>query len=311
MDQKWKRALAALGIGAALTLGTAALDGGIVRVSSLLHVRNAPSVTATVRGKLQGGDSVTLYAREGDWWRIGYADGEGYVHAAYIEERHLPVRYVRTNGSALRVRAAPDTTATIIDRLPHASAVLILGVEDNFAKVQLADARIGYVSRDYLVIAAPTGGGDDAVALTLPSYKQYDSRWASRCLPGSGEKLSTHGCAVTALAMAESYRTGSAVLPTDILAVARFTSSGAIYWPAAYTWGGTDLDTIRTALQSGKPVILHAKKTNGSTHFAVVYGYDRGGTTASDFRVFDPGSASRTTLADLLAMYPYLVKTLY
>lgn len=311
MDQKWKRALAALGMGAALTLGTAALDGGIVRVNSALHVRTAPAVTATVRAKLRGGDSVTLYARSGDWWRIGYVDGEGYVHAAYIEERHLPVRYVRTSGSALRVRAAPDTTAAVIDRLPHASAVLILGVEGNFAKVQLADTRIGYVSRDYLVIAAPTGGGDDAVELPLPSYKQYDSRWASRRLPGSGEKLSTHGCAVTALAMAESHRTGSAVLPTDILAAARFTSSGAIYWPAAYTWGDAELDTIRTALQGGKPVILHVKKANGSTHFAVAYGYDGGGATASAIRILDPGSASRTTLADLLAEYPHLVKTLY
>ena len=310
MHANLKRALAALGVGAVLTLSAAALDGGTVRVRSALNVRAAPTTASAVRGKLQSGRSVTLYERSGDWWRIGYAGGIGYVYAAYIEEEHLPVRYVRTGGGNLRVRAAATTASAVVDSLPDASAVLILGVEGNFAKIRLPDERTGYVSRDYLVIAAPTAGGD-AVSLAVPSYKQYDSRWASLRLPGSGEKISTHGCAVTALAMAESYRTGETVLPGDILASAQFTGSGAVYWPAAYTWGDSSLATVYAALGSGKPVIVHVQKASGSTHFAVVCGFTGGALDAASFRILDPGSERRTTLADLLAVYPTLVKTLY
>ena len=310
MNQNWKRMLAALGASAVLTLGAAALDGGTVRVNSALNVRSAPTTASAVRGKLQAGRSVTLYERSGNWWRIGYAGGSGYVYAAYIEEQHLAVRYVRTYGGNLHVRAAASTASAVIDSLPNTSAVLILGVEGNFAKVLLPDERTGYVSRDYLVIAAPTVGSD-AVALAVPSYKQYDSRWASRRLPGSGEKLSTHGCAVTALAMAESYRTGETVTPTDILAAEQFTANGAIYWPTTYTWGDASLATVRAALLAGKPVILHVQKPNGSTHFVTVYGFTGGALDAANFRILDPGSESRTTLADLLAVYPNIVKTLY
>lgn len=310
MNQNWKRMLAALGASAVLTLGAAALDGGTVRVNSALNVRSAPTTASAVRGKLQAGRSVTLYERSGNWWRIGYAGGSGYVYAAYIEEQHLAVRYVRTYGGNLHVRAAASTASAVIDSLPNTSAVLILGVEGNFARVLLPDERTGYVSRDYLVIAAPTVGSD-AVALAVPSYKQYDSRWASRRLPGSGEKLSTHGCAVTALAMAESYRTGETVTPTDILAAERFTAKGAIYWPTTYTWGDASLATVRAALLAGKPVILHVQKPNGSTHFVTVYGFTGGALDAANFRILDPGSESRTTLADLLAVYPNIVKTLY
>ena len=220
------------------------------------------------------------------------------------------MRYVRTYGGNLHVRAAASTASAVIDSLPNTSAVLILGVEGNFARVLLPDERTGYVSRDYLVIAAPTVGSD-AVTLAVPSYKQYDSRWASRRLPGSGEKLSTHGCAVTALAMAESYRTGETVTPTDILAAERFTANGAIYWPTTYTWGDASLATVRAALLAGKPVILHVQKANGSTHFVTVYGFTGGALDAANFRILDPGSESRTTLADLLAVYPNIVKTLY
>lgn len=310
MNQNWKRMLAALGASAVLTLGAAALDGGTVRVNSALNVRSAPTTASAVRGKLQAGRSVTLYERSGNWWRIGYAGGSGYVYAAYIEEQHLAVRYVRTYGGNLHVRAAASTASAVIDSLPNTSAVLILGVEGNFARVLLPDERTGYVSRDYLVIAAPTVGSD-AVTLAVPSYKQYDSRWASRRLPGSGEKLSTHGCAVTALAMAESYRTGETVTPTDILAAERFTANGAIYWPTAYTWGDASLATVRAALLAGKPVILHVQKANGSTHFVTVYGFTGGALDAANFCILDPGSESRTTLADLLAVYPNIVKTLY
>ena len=310
MNQNWKRMLAALGASAVLTLGAAALDGGTVRVNSALNVRSAPTTASAVRGKLQAGRSVTLYERSGNWWRIGYAGGSGYVYAAYIEEQHLAVRYVRTYGGNLHVRAAASTASAVIDSLPNTSAVLILGVEGNFARVLLPDERTGYVSRDYLVIAAPTVGSD-AVALAVPSYKQYDSRWASRRLPGSGEKLSTHGCAVTALAMAESYRTGETVTPTDILAAEQFTANGAIYWPTTYTWGDASLATMRAALLAGKPVILHVQKPNGSTHFVTVYGFTGGALDAANFRILDPGSESRTTLVDLLAVYPNIVKTLY
>lgn len=310
MNQNWKRMLAALGASAVLTLGAAALDGGTVRVNSALNVRSAPTTASAVRGKLQAGRSVTLYEKSGNWWRIGYAGGSGYVYAAYIEEQHLAVRYVRTYGGNLHVRAAASTASAVIDSLPNTSAVLILGVEGNFARVLLPDERTGYVSRDYLVIAAPTVGSD-AVALAVPSYKQYDSRWASRRLPGSGEKLSTHGCAVTALAMAESYRTGDTVTPTDILAAEQFTANGAIYWPTTYTWGDASLATVRAALLAGKPVILHVQKPNGSTHFVTVYGFTGGALDAANFRILDPGSESRTTLADLLAVYPNIVKTLY
>lgn len=310
MNQNWKRMLAALGASAVLTLGAAALDGGTVRVNSALNVRSAPTTASAVRGKLQAGRSVTLYERSGNWWRIGYAGGSGYVYAAYIEEQHLAVRYVRTYGGNLHVRAAASTASAVIDSLPNTSAVLILGVEGNFARVLLPDERTGYVSRDYLVIAAPTVGSD-AVTLAVPSYKQYDSRWASRRLPGSGEKLSTHGCAVTALAMAESYRTGETVTPTDILAAEQFTANGAIYWPTTYTWGDASLATVRAALLAGKPVILHVQKANGSTHFVTVYGFTGGALDAANFRILDPGSESRTTLVDLLAVYPNIVKTLY
>ena len=139
MNQNWKRMLAALGASAVLTLGAAALDGGTVRVNSALNVRSAPTTASAVRGKLQAGRSGTLYEKSGNWWRIGYAGGSGYVYAAYIEEQHLAVRYVRTYGGNLHVRAAASTASTggigapVSVRLPVMSPVSLTTPRRNLA----------------------------------------------------------------------------------------------------------------------------------------------------------------------------------
>ena len=315
MNPKLIRTLAAAGIAAGLAavsaLGASALDGGVVRVNTALNIRSAPSTSSAVKGKLESGRTVTLYDAVGDWWRIGYRDGgSGYVHAAYIEELHLPIRYVKTLGSNLNVRSAPSTSSAIIGKVADRSAVLILGVEGNFAKILFDGERVGYVSRDYLVIAAPEETGTRAISLEVPSYKQGDSRWASKRLPGSGERLSSHGCAVTALAMTESYRTGRTITPADILSSMSFTSSGAIYWPEIYQKESGTYESIYRRLAAGSPVILHAVKSNGSSHFVVIYGFSGGALEPKHFLIHDPGTDTRKTLADFLAVYPNIVKTL-
>ena len=60
----------------------------------------------------------------------------------------------------------------------------------------------------------------------------------------------------------------------------------------------------------GKPVIVHAKNSSGG-HFAVVYGFSGGKLEAKNFKIADPGSATRKTLADLYAAYPIGVKMLW
>lgn len=292
-------------------LCSAALDGGTVRVNTVLNVRAAPSTSAEIEDRLECGRTVTLYDEVGDWWRIGYRGGDnGYVHSAYIERLNLPVRYVKTRGSNLNVRRAPSVAAAIIGKVADRSALPILGVEGDFAKVLFEGERVGYVSRDYLVVAAPDASAANEILLAVPAYKQGDSRWASKRLPGSGERLSTHGCAVTALAMTESFRTGDTVTPTDILSSMKFTSSGAIYWPEFYFKESGTYESVYRRLLEGHPVIFHAVKSSGGSHFVVVYGFLGGALEPENFLIHDPGAGTRHTLADFLAVYPTAVKSL-
>jgi hypothetical protein len=94
-----------------------------------------------------------------------------------------------------------------------------------------------------------------------------------------------------------------------------YTSGGAVYWPTNYsiiTSSEGYLEKIYNALQSGKPVIVGAKKSNGSQHYVVVTGVNATSTlTNASFIINDPGSSTRTTLAQFFAAYPNYYKMLY
>jgi Tol biopolymer transport system component len=70
------------------TTGTSAVPGGLAGqvTGEHLNVRRAPGVDQTVIGSLSAGSAITVTGRsaEGQWLRIGWAGGEGWVATPYV-----------------------------------------------------------------------------------------------------------------------------------------------------------------------------------------------------------------------------------
>lgn len=64
--------------------GVEGRSSGVVTASAL-NVRSAPSAGSSALGKLAQGDRVTILATTGDFYRISFAGGEGYVAAQYVQ----------------------------------------------------------------------------------------------------------------------------------------------------------------------------------------------------------------------------------
>ncbi len=298
--------LAALTLTATLAIGATAADGGIVDVDTRLNVRSMPSTSAAVKAKLWDGQVITLHEKSGDFFYAEYAPNSfGYVSADYVKELGLESATVTLSYGTLNVREGASTSTKVKDSLKNGDSVLILGTYGDFCKILYKGNTVGYAAKAYLSV----GKGDrKAISLSVPSYKQQN--YSSLRLPGSGESVATHGCAVTSLAMTESFRTGKTVTPKTVITNEKFTSNGALYWPSVYTYGGSSLAAVYDKLAAGKPVIVHVKKSSGSAHFAVIYGFSGGDLAEKNFKILDPGSTTRKTLADLYKDYPVFVKTL-
>lgn len=281
--------------------------GAVTTAGGSLNVRTQPSTASPTAASLKKGSYITLHSRSGDWWKVEYDKGRfGYCHANYITVVQGTAVSVNIRSGSLNVRSGPGTQYGKAASLYAGENVLLLSTSGGWSRILYHGTKTGYVSSQYL------SGYFRPVSLSVPNFKQTDSRWADKMVGDSGKPFSQIGCATTAVAMMESARQGRTIYPDVMSRQLRYTPSGDLYWPSHYT-ASTDpsgyLERIYQKLTQGKPVLLGMKNAYGSQHFVVVTGFTGGDTlTAGRFTIHDPGTYSRTNLQQLRDGYPTFYK---
>ncbi len=288
--------------------------GLVATQSTALNVRSKASSSSAVVSSLAKGSYVTLVRESGSWWYVEYDHGKyGYCHGDYIQVvSNSYAAFVNTASSSLNVRAGAGTSYEIQERLPKGTGVVVMSQAGDWFYILYHGTELGYVSASYL--KGYSGSQTYApISLSTQDYKQYDARWASVQLGNSGKNIAAAGCLTSALAIVESYRTGSAVTPAAMAGSLSYTSDGSLYWPSRYAFTTVSpLPELYRLLQQGKPVIFGSRNSKGGQHWVVVTGYTGGNQlTAASFVVRDPGSSARTTLQQVLDVYPIYYKSAY
>lgn len=290
---------------------TASSQAGRVTLrEGYLNVRASAATSSKVVSTLNNGSYITLISKTGSWWKVEYGkDRYGYCHADYITLVQSTPVTVSTRSGSLNVRKGAGTSYSVSGGLYKGETVLRLSTANGWSKILYQGTKTGYASDSYLSGTASTG--NTAVALSVPSFKQTDSRWANVTIGTSGKTIAQIGCATTAIAMMESYRTGTTIYPDAMSQKLRYTATGSVYWPTDYTAvtdSSTYLSKLYTYLQQGKPILLGAKNSYGGQHWVVVTGFTGGSLVAENFTVNDPGSNTRTTLQQFFNAYSNFYK---
>lgn len=296
----------------------ALLSAGKVQTKSTsLNVRKTKESSSAVIGSLKKNSHVTLVSKTGNKWKVEYKNGKyGYCHEDYIKKVSEKVRYVNIKSGSLNVRSKSNTSSKIKDKLKRAEEVIVLSSSDGFSKILYRGTKTGYVKASYLSVSKPQNK-TEAINLSVPSYKQTDSRWKSIKIGTQGDTIGSSGCTTTCLAMTESVRTNKTVTPADMAKKLTYAPAGWLYWPqnynVEYTSASTYLSSVYSALKKGKPIIVGSKKANGSQHWVVVTGFkgNPASLSASQFTINDPGSNTRARLSEFISAYPELYKVAY
>ncbi len=281
------------------------LAGAVTTAAGNLNVRSSPSPAAAPVASLKKGSYVTLVSKSGDWWQVEYGKNQfGYCHADYITVVEGTPMTVNISSGSLNVRSGGGTQYGRVASLSKGEQLIFLRSSGGWSRVLYHGTQTGYVSDRYL------SGYRAPVSLDVPDLKQTDDRWAAKTIAGTGKTFAQIGCATTAIAMMESYRTGTVLLPDAVAQTLRYTASGDVYWPEHYTAVTTEsLDAIYRLLSQGKPVLLGRKTQAGAQHWVVVTGYRGGvGLSRGQFTIRDPGSAYRSNLQQFTAAYPLFYK---
>ncbi|MBO4351328.1 MAG: SH3 domain-containing protein [Proteobacteria bacterium] len=296
--------------------------GKVVNVTSYLNVRDGAGTDCSIIGSLGPGETVTIIEKVGNWYKIEYNGGVGYVNADYIEITSSdPTTIPETpsedpsssssfevyiTASVLNVRSGPGTSYGKIGSLSQGSQVTVLEEKDGWYRIEY-EGKEGWISAEYCTkIGSGDGTPGGVTSNGTIDYKQYDSRWASLPFTSIGDSSQTYkssGCGPTAAADVVWSMRNNSVTPVTLGTMCvdngyRSAHNGTDndFFPfvgAKYGMSCThtyDMSTLKSKLADGALAVARMGAGYWTTggHFICVYKYD-GSTVYAN----DPGSSNR------------------
>lgn len=118
--------------------------------ASSLNVRSGPSLHSKIVGTIKKGTEVEIIGANGDWYQIRYAKNK----TGWASKRYIEAGSKKTNGAqsvvllydGTNLRSAPSTSAKIVQRGNKGQTFPIVGIYNNWYKIQLRNGQTAYVA---------------------------------------------------------------------------------------------------------------------------------------------------------------------
>ena len=134
--------------------GIGVVDGDTV------NVRQEPSATSPIIGKLTKGTSVTIYSKQNNWLEIGFSNLKGWANSEFINtqmgaSRDTPKQKLSgisgtVTAGSLSVRSGSSLNTSIIGTVTKGQSFTILEENNNWVKIEYKSGRFGWVAGWYL-----------------------------------------------------------------------------------------------------------------------------------------------------------------
>ncbi|OZM57822.1 hypothetical protein CIB95_05535 [Lottiidibacillus patelloidae] len=116
---------------------------------SILNVRNAPSLSASILGRLSKGTTVSIIDVKDGWYKISFKNEFGWIAGDYVKSASSK-QEARVTTDILNIRSEPTTNSTIIGKLIKDSIVTITAEQQDWKKVITDSGTEGWVAGWYL-----------------------------------------------------------------------------------------------------------------------------------------------------------------
>jgi len=316
-----------LGIASATVAIAAPAGTGSYRISTTagLNVRETASTGARVLTAIPYNTTVNVTQISGVWGKVTYDGKTGWISLDYATKiaNALPITNVNyqariTTAAGLNVRSEANTTSSVLTAIPYNTKITVNAECNGMARVSYA-GKVGWVSMQYIAKVSTTTTSNVNVSLSVPLYKQTDSRWSGTYI--GTKTIGAVGCTTCCIAMMYSYKYGT-TYPNTMRNKLSY-SNNDLYWSSATSCGAISttkdyssltqavMQEILNQLKANKPVLLGSKNSSGQ-HWIVITGYSGPANpfSTANFKINDP-MYSRTTLSQHMSAYPTLLKICY
>ena len=134
--------------GISLTICTPALAAvrGVVTDNGV-NMRSGASTEYEVISKVDSGNVLEVTAKDGSWYKVNTADGEGYISADYF-------RVTEADGTAndanVNVRNLPSTSSSAVAKINLGDTVIITGQTADWYQVRRQNGDTAYIYKTFI-----------------------------------------------------------------------------------------------------------------------------------------------------------------
>jgi N-acetylmuramoyl-L-alanine amidase len=126
-------------------------------VNELLNVRNQPSTSSTVVGKLSKGQTITIYSQKGNWLEIQFDNQKAWVSADYVQTEGTTVNEDKppsgftgvVTASSLNVRSNYSLNSSIVGKITKGQRFSIIEENNNWIKIEYQPGQFGWAASWY------------------------------------------------------------------------------------------------------------------------------------------------------------------
>lgn len=152
-------------------------DAATVVTANVLNVRQQPTTSASIVGKVKNGQSLNVTKRLNGWLQIQYNGQTAYVSTAYTKETAAtttPSSKYYVSAAVLNVRTGPGTGYGVLGQLRKGAAVNVLASAGNeWMKVNY-NGKTAYVYKAYITPA--TGSVTKEFYAEATAYTPWESK---------------------------------------------------------------------------------------------------------------------------------------
>ena len=131
-------AISAIGVSAA---SRAVITGDVV------NVRQEASTSSSILAKVEKGQELKLIAADGDWLKIELNGVTAYIASDFA----TPISADGlVNGDNVNIRTAPNTSASIVDKVSVGTVITATGISGDFYSF-VKDGKTVFIHRDYVI----------------------------------------------------------------------------------------------------------------------------------------------------------------
>jgi N-acetylmuramoyl-L-alanine amidase len=125
-------------------------------VTALLNVRDKPSASSTVVGKVASGTSVKIFSKQNNWLEIEFNGQKAWVSADYVQTGEKTSKASGGSGpigtvtaSNLSVRTGPSLDSSIIGSIQQGQTFTIVDERNNWIKIEYKPGTFGWAASWY------------------------------------------------------------------------------------------------------------------------------------------------------------------